>query len=126
MHLAVNGTLMRGLELNQNLLDAGGVFVRAARTAACYRLWSVGGRYPGMLRDAQSGTAVSLEIWEVGPEGLVQILEKEPPGLTIGRILLEDGSSVLGVLAEAYIVKDQAEISAYGGWREFREAVSRE
>ena len=48
MLLAVHGTLMRGLELNPNMLAAGGTFVREARTAACYRLWSIGERYPAM------------------------------------------------------------------------------
>jgi len=124
MYLAVNGTLMRGLELNQNMLAAGARFVREARTAACYRLWSVADRYPAMLRDDENGVAVQLEIWEVAPGGLVQILEQEPPGLSIGRILLEDGSSVLGVLAEAYLVVGQREISAYTGWRSYRSAAA--
>jgi len=124
MLLAVNGTLMRGLELNQNLLAVGGEFVREAQTAACYRLWSIGDRYPAMQRDEQHGVVVSLEVWEITPEGLVRILENEPPGLAIGRILLADGASVLGVLAEAYILAGQAEISAYGGWRAYRNAAA--
>ena len=37
--LAVNGTLMRGLELNGNLTVAGAHFVREAATAPEYRLW---------------------------------------------------------------------------------------
>ena len=39
--LAVNGTLMRGLELNPNLLAVGATFVREDQTDACYRLWSI-------------------------------------------------------------------------------------
>lgn len=39
--LAVNGTLMRGLELNPNMQKAGGIFVREDRTDAHYRLWSI-------------------------------------------------------------------------------------
>ena len=39
--LAVNGTLMRGLELEPNLLNAGASFVREARTEKAYRLWSI-------------------------------------------------------------------------------------
>ena len=67
---------------------------------------------------------VALEIWEITPDGLVGLLEQEPPGLAIGRILREDGSSVLGVLAEDYILACQPEISAYGGWRAYREATA--
>ena len=35
--LAVNGTLMRGLELEKNLLDVGAVFRYEAKTRRCYR-----------------------------------------------------------------------------------------
>jgi hypothetical protein len=45
--LAVNGTPMRGLELNKNMLKAGGVFVREDLTDAHYRLWSINDRHPG-------------------------------------------------------------------------------
>ena len=47
---AVNGTLMRGLELNGNLLRAGGRFVREAKTDAHYRLWTIDDRHPTMIR----------------------------------------------------------------------------
>lgn len=53
--IAVNGTLMRGLELNPNLIAAGGQFVREATTAPCYRLWSIHDRHPGMMRSASGG-----------------------------------------------------------------------
>ena len=50
--LAVNGTLMRGLELNKNMQKAGGVFIREDRTDAHYRLWSINDQHPGMIRVA--------------------------------------------------------------------------
>ena len=55
--LAVNGTLMRGLELNPNLLAVGATFVREDETDACYRLWSIGDRHPAMLRTPRRGRA---------------------------------------------------------------------
>lgn len=54
--LAVNGTLMRGLELNPNMQKAGGIFVREDRTDAHYRLWSINDRHPGMIRVNEGGT----------------------------------------------------------------------
>ena len=39
VRLAVNGTLMRGLALNGNLLSAGATFVRETTTGPSYRLW---------------------------------------------------------------------------------------
>jgi gamma-glutamylcyclotransferase (GGCT)/AIG2-like uncharacterized protein YtfP len=118
MLLAVNGTLMRGLALNQNMLRAGAGFVREDRTAACYRLWSIDNRYPGMLRATPGdGSSIELEIWEVSEAGLVQILEQEPPGLTLGRVQLAAGEEVWGILAEPYLVEDRPEITRYSGWR---------
>ena len=60
--LAVNGTLMRGLELNGNLTAAGAHFVREAATAPEYRLWSIGDRHPAMLRVRQGGAMIALEV----------------------------------------------------------------
>lgn len=119
MLFAVNGTLMRGLELNPNMLDAGATFVREARTAPVYRLWSINDRHPGMVRVAAGGTAIALEVWEVDGVGLIRILEQEPAGLTIGRVLLDDHSEVLGVLAEPYLTQDKREITNFGGWRAY-------
>jgi gamma-glutamylcyclotransferase (GGCT)/AIG2-like uncharacterized protein YtfP len=118
MLIAVNGTLMRGLELNQNMLAAGALFIREDRTAPCYRLWSIDERYPGMLRTSQGdGAAIELEIWEVDEKRLIQILEQEPPGLTLGRVQLASGVEVTGVLAEPYRVEGMPEITQFGGWR---------
>jgi hypothetical protein len=117
--LAVNGTLMRGLELNDNLLAAGGRFVRAARTAQVYRLWSIDERHPAMIRVSTGGTAIAVEIWSVPAGGLTSILRQEPPGLCIGKIQLDDGSEVLGMLGEPILCEGQREITAYGGWRAY-------
>jgi hypothetical protein len=117
--LAVNGTLMRGLELNPNLLEVGAAFVRETQTEPAYRLWSIGNRHPAMVRVAQGGVAVAVEIWAVPPAGLAWILLKEPPGLSIGKVKLMDCSEVLGVLGEPILCEGQQEITPFGGWREF-------
>lgn len=117
--LAVNGTMMRGLELNQNLLDAGATFVREDETDACYRIWSIADRHPAMLRTSGVGTRVALELWDVPVERLARILLAEPPGLAMGRVLLRDGSIALGVLGEPFLCEGQREITAFGGWRAY-------
>lgn len=118
MLFAVNGTLMRGLELNPNMVAAGARFVREAATAPVYRLWSIDDRHPAMVRFS-TGVSIALELWEVDASGLVSILEAEPAGLSVGRVLLDDGSSVLGVLGEPIITEGQREITADGGWRAY-------
>ena len=117
--LAVNGTLMRGLELNPNMLAAGATFVREDQTDACYRIWSIGDRHPAMQRTPGAGTSVALEIWAVPPAGLASILNNEPPGLAIGKVALKDGSIVLGVLGEPFLCAGQREITSFGGWRAY-------
>ena len=119
--LAVNGTLMRGLELNPNMLAAGATFVREDKTAACYRIFSIGDRHPAMLRTTTTGdgTRVALELWDVPADGLAKILVNEPPGLAVGKVVLDDGTVVLGVLGEPFLCEGQREITALGGWRAY-------
>jgi len=119
VHLAVNGTLMRGLELNPNMINAGATFVREAATAPVYRLWSIGDRHPAMIRVAAGGVSVAVEIWGLPPEGLARILAQEPPGLCIGKVTLADGEEVLGVLGEPLLCEGQREITRHGGWRAY-------
>jgi hypothetical protein len=119
--LAVNGTLMRGLELNPNLLSVGALFVREDATDACYRLWSIDDRHPAMLRTPGQGTRIAVEVWDVPLAGLAEVLMSEPPGLVIGKVLLQDGTIVLGVLGEPFLCEGKREITAFGGWRAYVE-----
>jgi hypothetical protein len=120
--LAVNGTLMRGLALNPNLLAVGATFVRETKSEPAYRLWSINDRHPAMVRVGKGGVAVSLEVWAVPPAGLASILIKEPAGLSIGKVKLADGEEVLGVLGEPILCEGQKEITSFGGWREYTAA----
>ena len=123
--LAVNGTLMRGLELEQNLLGVGARFLREARTQPCYRLWSIRDVHPAMIRvrpGTEPSTAVEVEVWEVPAAGLASVLLQEPEGLTIGKVELEDGQTVLGVVGEPALVEGMREITAFGGWRSYLRA----
>ncbi len=117
--LAVNGTLMSGLELNPNLLRVGASLVRATRTVAAYRLWSIGDRHPGMVRVRDGGVSVEVEVWSVPAAGVASVLMQEPPGLSIGKVKLIDGEEVLGVLAEPILCEGQREITRFGGWRTY-------
>ena len=122
VRLAVNGTLMRGLELEGNLLEVGARFLCEARTENCYRLWSIRDVHPAMIRvrpGTEPSTAVEVEVWEVPAAGLASVLLQEPEGLTIGKVELEDGQTVLGVVGEPALVEGMREITAWGGWRNY-------
>ena len=92
--LAVNGTLMRGLELNND-------------------------RHPAMLRVKSGGVAIAVEVWSVPAAGLASILLAEPAGLCIGKVTLADGQEVLGVLGEPILCEEGKEITRHGGWRAY-------
>lgn len=119
MELAVNGTLMLGLELNKNLIEVGAVFLEEAKTRGIYRLYSINDRHPAMYRVSDDGAEISVEIWDIDDAGLISVLTKEPPGLCIGKVELNDGRLILGVLGEEILCKEMREITEYGGWREY-------
>jgi allophanate hydrolase-like protein len=113
--LTVDGTLMRGLELNPRMIAAGARFVRETTTAPEYRLWSIGDVHPAMVRVRHGGVAVAVEVWDVPPEAFAGILIGEPPGLCIGKVRLADGTETLGVIGEPVLCEGQLEITSYGG-----------
>lgn len=118
--LAVNGTLMRGLKLSPNMAAAGATFIREAVTEPVYRLWTINDDHPAMVRVTDgSGVGVAVEVWSVPAAGLAGILLNEPPGLSIGKVRLDDGMTVLGVLGEPALVEGQREITEHGGWRAY-------
>ncbi|MGY4711753.1 carbamate kinase [Mycolicibacterium sp. CBM1] len=121
--LAVNGTLMRGLKLSPNMAAVGATFLREAVTEPVYRLWTINDEHPAMVRVTDgSGVGVAVEVWSVPAAGLAGILLNEPPGLSIGKVRLDDGSTVLGVLGEPALVEGQREITGYEGWRAYTAA----
>jgi hypothetical protein len=119
LKLAVNGTLMRGLALNPNLLNVGATFNCETQTEPAYRLWSIQDQYPAMVRVTTGGAAIAVEVWDVPLAGLGIILTQEPPGLAIGKVKLANGEIVLGVIGEPLTVEGQLEITEFGGWRSY-------
>ena len=125
VELFVNGTLMRGEELHRNLERAR--FVREARTAPRYRLYSIGDVHPGMLpADADAGgVSVAGELYRLDLEHLEQLVADEPPGLGVGVVELDDGRRTLGVFWAALELPDAAaDISEFGGWRAYRASLN--
>jgi adenine/guanine/hypoxanthine permease len=118
--LFVNGTLMRGQPLHGNL--AGARFIGPARTTPRYRLLSVRDLHPAMIpAGARPGAAITGELYELDLVQLQHVLDHEPPGLGLGVVELEDGSRTMGILWTAQNMPEPAtDISAYGGWREYR------
>ena len=120
--LAVNGTLMRGLELEGNLKDAGATFIKKSKTEKAYRLYSINDQYPAMIK-GEKGQCIAVEVYEISEEGLQEVLEKEPEGLKIEKIKLKKGEEVFGVVGEPYIIEGQKDITSFKGWRRYKKSL---
>jgi gamma-glutamylcyclotransferase (GGCT)/AIG2-like uncharacterized protein YtfP len=119
--LFVNGTLMRGLALHDNL--AGAEFLGAASTAPIYRLYSIDDRHPGMFEVAEGGVAVAGEIYLVPDEVWRRVEAGEPAHLYCGQVRLADGREVSGILfPRALAERHHKDISDYGDWRAYMAA----
>ena len=124
MVLFVNGTLMRGLALHDNL--AGATFLAEVSTAPSYRVHSIGDRHPGMYEVASGGVSVAGELYDVPDDVWHRVEAGEPPNLYCGPVKLSDGRVVDGILYPRALAEGKhPDISAYGGWRAYRAAVER-
>jgi hypothetical protein len=59
----------------------------------------------------------NLEIAENDLYVIATVLLQEPSGLSIGKVKLADGSTVLEMPGEPILSEDKKEITAFGGWR---------
>jgi allophanate hydrolase len=120
--IAVVGAHLSGLPLNGQLLERGATLRETARTAAQYRLFALPGTVPskpGLMRVAEGGTAIELEVWDMPQQHLGSFLALIPPPLGLGSVQLADGRFVHGFLCEAHALAGALDISAHGGWRAY-------
>lgn len=127
LQLAVVGAHLSGQPLNHQLTSRGATLVKSARTSPQYRLFALSGTVPpkpGLLYDAAySGQGIEIEVWSMGPAEFGSFVDEVPAPLAIGTLLLDDGSAVNGFVCELHALRDATEITQYGGWRAYRDAV---
>ena len=129
LEIVVVGAHLSGMPLNHQLTDAGGVFVRSARTGPDYRLYALPDAVPpkpGLVREpglahASDQPGVEVEIWSLPPAAFGAFVAAIPAPLGVGKIALADGAQVSGFLCEAYAIADAPEITHFGGWRAYME-----
>ncbi len=125
--IAVVGAHMSGLPLNGQLADLGGRLESAGRTAPVYRFYALPGGppyRPGMVRVAEGGGAIALEVWSLPSAAVGAFMGKIPAPLGLGTVTLTDGSDVLGFLCESYAVAGARDITALGGWRAYIKSLA--
>ena len=121
--LAAVGAHMSGLPLNGELTRRGARFLKTAKTAPGYRLYSLPGgppARPGLVREGGKD-AVELEIWALPQTQFGAFIKGVPAPLGIGTLTLEDGTPVKGFLCEAIAAQGAEDITRFGGWRGYLE-----
>jgi allophanate hydrolase len=123
------GAHLRGQPLNGQLTSRRARWERAARTSPHYRLYALAGTQPPKpgLRHVteQLAHGIELEIWALDEASFGSFVAEIPPPLGIGTVELEDGSSIKGFLCEPLGLEGARDITAFGGWRAFRQSLAK-
>ena len=119
--LFVNGEGMRGGSVHHTI--ATHPFLGHVHTAAKYRFFSVGDRFPALWLVDKGGVSVPGELYDVPLTTIRdQFIPAEPVELELGVVELADGESALAVVLRREVLDspDLVDISDLGGWRQYR------
>lgn len=121
VRLAVVGAHLSGQPLNHQLLERRATLVATTTTSPHYRLHALptAPPKPGLVRRADQGRPIEVEVWEMGTEAFGSFTNLVPPPLAIGNVELADGSWVKGFVCEPEPLHDAPDISSHGSWRAY-------
>lgn len=74
---------------------------------------------PGMVRVAQGGCAIEVEVWELLASERGTFVAGIPAPLGLGKVELADGRHETGFICEPCGVEGATDISGFGGWRRY-------
>jgi len=120
--IAVVGAHLAGLPLNGQLTERGATLREVTSTAPYYRLFALPNTTPpkpGLLRVADGGASIAIEVWDVPITAVGSFLALIPPPLGLGSLELTDGRHVHGFVCEAHALAGARDVTEFGGWRAF-------
>lgn len=120
--LVVCGAHLDGLALNWQLRQRDARLIEATYSSKDYKLYALAGGpplRPGMLRVAEGGVAIEVEVWELPSRELGSFLTGIPAPLGLGKVQLADGRWESGFICEPYGLEGAIDISHLGGWRAY-------
>lgn len=119
--LAVAGAHLSGQPLNRQLTERGATLVEETRTEGVYRLFALDTvpPKPGMVRVRGGGAALAVEVWRLSAAAFGDLVAALPQPMAIGQVELAGGSLVSGFLVEPIAIETAADITQYGGWRQY-------
>ncbi|HEX3648015.1 MAG TPA: allophanate hydrolase [Pseudonocardiaceae bacterium] len=118
--IAVAGAHLTGQPANADLVRLGGILHSRARTAGGYRMYTVDGPFPrpGLVYGGGPG-GIDVEVWDLPPVALAELATTIAPPLHLGPLALDDGSTVLGFVADSACADPTRDITGHGGWRSY-------
>lgn len=121
--LAVVGAHLKDMPLHWQLTSRNATFVGAFETAPTYRLYAMADSVPPKpaLVHSADGSAIKVEVYEMDVAAFGSFVVEVPAPLAIGTVILSDGMSVKGFVAEPRALTGAEDITALGGWRAYIE-----
>ena len=123
IHVAVVGAHLTGQPLNRQLTERGARLVQQCRTSPEYRFYALANTTPpkpGLVREpGYDGPGIALEVWAVPSHHFGSFVAGVPPPLGIGSVQLDTGEWVKGFICEPAALAGAAEITAFGGWKNY-------
>jgi allophanate hydrolase len=126
--VVVAGAHLSGMVLNHELRSLGARLVSATRTAPDYKLFALATTppKPGLVQTPGfAGDGIAVEVWALTAENFGRFVAALPAPMGIGKVILADGTTHPGFLCEAFALEGAEDITAYGGWRNYRAALSK-
>ena len=126
--IVVVGAHLSGMPLNKELTGPGGRLIKACKTAPGYRMFVLPNTTPpkpGMVwQPGSADDGLAVEVWELPPAAFGLFVARIPAPLGVGKITLDDGSSVSGFLCESHALVGAEDVTRHGGWRAYLAARS--
>ncbi len=120
IEVVVCGAHLQGQPLNWQLTERSGRLVKLCQSAPCYKLYALSdGKRPAMIRSADGGQAIEVEVWSLPAEHFGSFVAGIPAPLGIGKVELEDGSWKSGFICEGGGLGGATEITHLQGWRKW-------
>lgn len=123
--IVVCGAHLHGLALNWQLLQRGARLLTTTQSSPDYQLYALAGGppfRPGMVRVAEGGSAIEIEVWELPSSELGSFLCGIAAPLGLGKVQLADGSWETGFICEPYGLQGANDITQFGGWRAYMQS----
>ena len=126
--LAVFGAHLRGQPLHHQLEALGARWVADIRTADDYRLFALptDPPKPGLVpaRPGEPGRSIHGELFRLPHSALGRLLAGLPAPMSLTRVTLDSGDSVVGFGCTADALADAEEITDHADWRRYLAAAS--